>query len=511
MRFGLLVLSCLLTLSGCTKSEPEPKPTPASEAHLEPGSDSVTDVAPGKGELRPYARIGHERIGECSGIVHHDDAFWVHNDSGDEPVLYRSPDLTFESVEVLPVPGAEAVDWEEIAVYEGDILVCDIGDNDRKRDVLTMYRVRYIPAAPKGGSEAGPASEGNGRGRVELVATYPFRYPDGSHDAEACFAIDGKLYIVIKDRGEGTMVYRFDELLDVSDLPAGGVNVPAVAGTLTLERGEMVTAGAYDPETRTVILLTYSAILSYPADRLSGSPDRVTRTWARQCEAICLCGDKLIFANEERDVFVVNDFIKKGYSELLPPRGSTTLPAASIEVDMDGKGSSWVSHAIPIPLNESRPGEAISWLLNGDEILIHGRLEYDDRFRPTKAESAKLGSMVLIMFAREPSPLISDADRLLAIGMEPEGGLDIWRLQFVGFEIEMSPFPHSLVGSVADGLFEFEVSFSVSEVFGSSMPDRFYFDARGFRLHEETEAYFSGPGLWSFQRPYVWGDVLVQR
>jgi hypothetical protein len=478
--------STLLALTFCSKPGPEP--------------DSVVDVSPGKGELRPVARIGHERIGECSGIVHHDNAFWVHNDSGDEPILYRSLDLAFDSVEVLPVPGAEAVDWEEIAIFEGDLLVCDIGDNYRERDVLTMYRVRYVPP-----------STGSGQGRVELVAIYPFGYPDGSHDAEACFTIDGKLHIVNKDRGEGTFVYRFDELRDVSDLPQGEVNIPAVVGLLTLETDETVTAGAYDSKSGTVILLTYSAILSYPKDRLDGLPDRVTRTWARQCEAICLCGDKLVFANEERDVFVVNDFVEKKYSELLPPRGSTTLPAKSLDVVVDGTGSRWALHVASIPLQESRPNESIAWLLNDDEILMRGRLEFDKEFSPTDADSARLGSALLIMFASEPRPLISEGDRLIAIGMEPEGGLNIWRLSFVGFEIEMSPFPHSLWGSVVDGVFEFEVSLSVSEIFGASVPDKFHFDIRGFRLHEETEVYFSGPGLWSFQRPYVWGDVLVQR
>jgi hypothetical protein len=480
----LLTLACV-ALAACAP--------PAAE------QDSVTDIAPGRGELRPVARIGHERIGECSGIIHHDGAFWVHNDSGDDPILYRSLDLSFDEVEVLPVPGATAVDWEEIAVYGGDLLVCDMGDNRRERDDLTLYRVRYLPAGGDGG-------------RVELVASYPFRYPDGAHDAEACFTIDGRVHIVNKDRGEGTTVYRFAELHDASALAPGESNVPVIAGMLSLETREMITGGTYDPGSETVVLLTYSAILTYPKDRLSGPPERVTRIWARQCEAICLCGDKLVFANEERDVFIVNDFLRRGYTELLPPRGSVILTAKSLDISPDGTGSGWIDQAARIPLRDGGPGEALHWLLlNESRILIHGRLDFEGDLRPTKPDSSRLGSTVLLMFAPEARQFISEEETHLAIGMDPSGRFAVWKLDLLGYALDFESVDAAVTARTDARVLEFEVALPVGLIFDGPVPERFRFDIRGLRLRGERDVYFSGPGLYSVERPYVWGDVFVQR
>jgi hypothetical protein len=460
--------------------------------------DSVTETGPGAGELRPVARIAHELIGECSGIVHHDGAFWVHNDSGDEPVLYRSTDLGFADATVLPVPGAEAVDWEEITVYEGDLLVCDIGDNRRQRDDLRLYRVRYTPS----GSES--------PGRVTLVAAYPIRYPDGRHDAEACFVIDGRVHIVGKDRGEGTGVYRFDALESATELGEGGVNVPGRIGTLDLESGEMVTAGAYDEKSGTVVLLTYSALLLYPKDGLNGPPGRTIRTWARQSEAVCFCGDKLIIANEERDVFVVGDFLQRDLSELLPPRGSLNLAAASMEPTLDAGGAGW-SSAAEIPLHNAREGEWARWLLADGEILVRGRFDVDGEFDATRPGSSVPAAGVLLMFARTAKTLSTEDEIQLAVVKDPSGSFSVRRLRILESDPHAEAFPGELTAGVEDDVFSFELSLPVSAIFGAPVvPERFRFDLRTLGLHETDDAYFSGPGFYSVQRPYTWGEVVVE-
>ncbi|MHC4841925.1 MAG: hypothetical protein ACYTDT_13390 [Planctomycetota bacterium] len=210
---------------------PEEKPADAAK-------DSVQSEADGAAIVKPSHHITHADIGECSGLQYHDGAWWAHNDSGDGPYLYRSETLDFKEVEKLAVPDAKASDWEELAVLNGNLLACDIGDNRRERSDLKLYEVKYL-------SEKGNA------GKLERVATYPVKYPDGKHDCEAAFSADGKLYLIIKNRGEGAHgIYRFDEL------KAGELNTPKKIADFNMDVREMATAADYDGETLAVLTYT---------------------------------------------------------------------------------------------------------------------------------------------------------------------------------------------------------------------------------------------------------------
>ncbi|MCF6228794.1 MAG: hypothetical protein L3J82_09070 [Planctomycetes bacterium] len=79
----------------------------AQDAPVKP-ADSVVSVADGAAVIRPFARITHPDIGECSGLQWLDGAWWTHNDSGDGPYLYRSKTLDFTEAEKLTVPEAVA-------------------------------------------------------------------------------------------------------------------------------------------------------------------------------------------------------------------------------------------------------------------------------------------------------------------------------------------------------------------------------------------------------------------
>ena len=76
----------------------------------------------------------------------------------------------------LDVPGAEAVDWEDLALGPGPggrplLYLGDIGDNREARETVDVYRVPE-PRATSGATATAPAT------RLRL------RYPDGAHDAE---------------------------------------------------------------------------------------------------------------------------------------------------------------------------------------------------------------------------------------------------------------------------------------------------------------------------------------
>lgn len=306
---AICVLAVALAAAGCT-SAPAPHPGTAqplaetvdlADRWGRSTVDSTRQQPPGA--LAPVRRteITHRLIGENSGIVWLDGAFFVHNDSGDAATVYRSTALDFAAAEILPLPGARARDWEDIAVFEGDLLVGDIGDNRRHRTDVMLYRARYRSALEIGRSQ----------GRLELVAAYPVRYPDGPHDAEGLAVVDGRVHLITKNRGEGfTGVYRFDQLVDRAELRPGEANVPRKIGHLELREDEQVTAADFDPRNRLLVVLTYHRVLAWPAERLDGPPALGLEIALKQCEAICVQDDRLVITNENREVYVIEEYVR---------------------------------------------------------------------------------------------------------------------------------------------------------------------------------------------------------
>lgn len=267
----------------------------------------------------PLHRIEHPQITESSGVVHTGGAYWTHNDSNGGAVLFRSVDPSFpeDRTEVLTVPFARNVDWEDIAVLDGDVLVCDVGDNDRRREYLTVHRVRYRP------------QQGERLSGLDFVAKYPLRYPDGAHDTEGAFVADGKLHLVVKDRGEGrTSVYRFDELVAQEDLPRGQDNVPKKLVDLRLPPGAQVTAADVHAGKRRLAVLTYGRIHVFDLANLDGAPVRSDPIFGLQSEGLCFRGDDLVVTNEQRGVFVCPDYLDRPQTSARPSseRPTETAP-----------------------------------------------------------------------------------------------------------------------------------------------------------------------------------------
>src|SRR5690606_31958045 len=86
-------------------------------------------------------------LSESSGLARsqkHPGLFWTHNDSRSEPILYAiTPDGELRAA--ITIKKAEARDWEALSsgpCPEGWCLyIGDTGDNRRRRDVVTVYRI----------------------------------------------------------------------------------------------------------------------------------------------------------------------------------------------------------------------------------------------------------------------------------------------------------------------------------------------------------------------------------
>jgi hypothetical protein len=142
------------------------------------------------------------RLKEISGLLvsrKNPDTFWVHNDSGDAPVLYAlRKDMTIKAL--FEIEGATHTDWEDIAqaTIEGKnyLFIGDIGDNRAARKSITVYQVEE------------PALDTGSPAKLKVYRTIELVYEDGARDAEALLydSRTNELILVTK-RDEKARVY----------------------------------------------------------------------------------------------------------------------------------------------------------------------------------------------------------------------------------------------------------------------------------------------------------------
>jgi hypothetical protein len=222
------------------------------------------------------------RLVESSGVAvsrTYPGVLWTHNDSGDGPYLYAT-DLQGADRGALLVPGALAIDWEDMSLgpcpvafplqprpprgnADTCIYLADTGDNLEFRPFVTIYAIPE-PAPPERASDT--------LGTTRAPAVLQLRYPDGAHDVEAVYVSprDTALYLVSKGtRGSAMRLYRVDRNAWRTPDTTSDIVVATLVQTLDIrpnsEAGRVVTAGAIRPDGRVVALRTYSEIyLFYP-------------------------------------------------------------------------------------------------------------------------------------------------------------------------------------------------------------------------------------------------------
>lgn len=222
-------------------------------------------------ELLDTAVIASPRLTESSGVVpsrRRAGFYWTHNDSGDGPRLYATDSLAADLGSLLVEP-ARAVDWEDMAagscvIAPGWCLYAgDIGDNDRRRPFIVVYRLRE-PAPPEGPADTLRAAP--------LLDSIVVRYPDRPHDAEAMVVTrEGQLLIITKDRQPGPILYRAP--LDRASVVLERVAILPVS-TDPL-RGRLVTGADISPDGRILALRTYTTLHFFELGR-AASPTMLT-------------------------------------------------------------------------------------------------------------------------------------------------------------------------------------------------------------------------------------------
>src|SRR5664279_3246709 len=149
------------------------------------------------GNVTTVLTIHDPHIRESSGLVRsvrHPTLLWTHNDGGRTAEIYGI-DPRGRTVADITLRGVNPYDPEALSRgLDGHrkpaLFLADIGDNAARRPNVSVFRVTE------------PQALGN---RTLTPTWFRFKYPDGSHDAEALLVDprDGRIWIATKSFGIG--------------------------------------------------------------------------------------------------------------------------------------------------------------------------------------------------------------------------------------------------------------------------------------------------------------------
>ena len=298
----------------------------------------------------PCAHLEAPALREVSGIVasrQHRGVFWVHNDSGDRARIFAI-DRTGAVLREVRVEGARNVDWEDLgADTDGYLYIGDFGNNKNERKNLVIYVVE----------EPDPAEPADSV--VTVLRRIPFFFPEQhgfpdpreqNFDCEAMFWDAGELFVLTKHRSDTrTVLYR---------VPLDGVLRRAAERLGDYDIGSMVTGADVSPDGRYLAVLSYQYIHLFERpergdDWLGGACHRLLIE-GRQCEGITFDGDRILFTNEQREMFCLGltDVVHGDFFLPEPPR----LQLPRVEPSLDGSLSESPA-AAQVPLRpEVAPG-----------------------------------------------------------------------------------------------------------------------------------------------------------
>ena len=248
---GALALATAVWLAGCTSGSANQEVD--AQARLPCQSAEVVAV------LDPA-------LMEVSGIARdprRPDLFWLHNDSGNETVLFAVDSLG-RLLAAAGVAGATDRDIEDLSIGRCGSEWCaylgDIGDNLGRHPSVFIHRVPLPPLA----AVAGPEGAVERPSELTVTASWEFVFPDGPRDAEGLI-VDverGELGIVSKGR-EGAVVLYGARLADLERDP-DGVRTLTRIGRLSVPIGEhstqMVTGAELSPDRSWLALRTYASL-----------------------------------------------------------------------------------------------------------------------------------------------------------------------------------------------------------------------------------------------------------
>lgn len=284
----MIVLLLLIPFTGCGQKK---KQSAATNDQQYTADKDVFFAGP-----QPMGELNTGLITEASGMVvssKNDNAIWVHNDSGNAPVLFLI-DQKANVLKSFVLEGIENRDWEDIALGPGPeagksyLYLGDIGDNLGIRDQKIIYRF------PEPEYAAGTAITSD---TVKIISSIHFIYPDGKHDAEVLMIdpLTQDLFIISKNL-ERPAIYK----LAADSIASANKQNPAVlehCGDVEFTEDNMfglITGGDIGSDGTEVLIKTYSKVYYWKkedpessiCELLRSTPDSLTYEPEPQGEAI---------------------------------------------------------------------------------------------------------------------------------------------------------------------------------------------------------------------------------
>jgi hypothetical protein len=202
-------------------------------------------------------------IREASGVAasrRYGNVLWVHNDSGDTNRVFAIATNGAPFATYL-LGGAEADDWEDIAVGPGPVAdtsyvyVGDIGDNGANRNSIEVYR---FPEPEVTTSLLNIT--------LTNVDRLEFRYPDSRGENAETLLVDptnGDIYVVSKDGSGEARVYRASPPFVPLDRVTMTLVTTLQFGTAPLIGDTSTTAGDFSPSGDLFAIRTYDTAYAW--------------------------------------------------------------------------------------------------------------------------------------------------------------------------------------------------------------------------------------------------------
>lgn len=238
-------------------------------------------------------------LNEVSGteIIPNSNLIWMLNDGGNKPRLYgvSSKGKIKKVVQIQ----AKNHDWEDLTSdKDGNLYIGDFGNNDSKRQNLTILKVKNQDLVSKNDVEIE---------RIRFSYPNQTKFPPKKNkrffDSESLFYWNNNLYIFTKSRVKNnygtTSMYR---------IPAEKGNYKAeFISTFKNDCNDLscwITSAAISPDGKKVVLLTHKSILLFTnfngEDFFNGTIKKLPLEHTSQKESITFKDENTLYISDEK-------------------------------------------------------------------------------------------------------------------------------------------------------------------------------------------------------------------